>query len=114
MLISLSFHLLTTKTFVSYKVKKRPLTELCAPLVICFQIANSRTRWRCSFQWLSQDGGRADFPENLRESLFNKELSNEHTFIQIHLDGQHRTVPSPKRDNRHPYPYPAELIPNIA
>jgi hypothetical protein len=52
-------------------------------LAICFQIANS-----CSFKGLSQDGRGADFSENLRASLFNKDLSNEPNFRRIHLAGQ--------------------------
>jgi hypothetical protein len=39
-----------------YVVNKRPRTELCEPLEICFQIANGYTRWRCSFQGFSHDG----------------------------------------------------------
>jgi hypothetical protein len=39
--------------------------------------------------WLSQDGGREDFPKNYRASLFNYELSNEHNFGRIHLAGQY-------------------------
>jgi hypothetical protein len=35
-----------------YVVNKRPLTELCAPLAICSQKANSCTRWRFSFHGL--------------------------------------------------------------
>ncbi len=38
---------------------------------------------------LSQDRGRAKFAENLRASSFQKDLSNETTFGQIHLDGQY-------------------------
>ncbi len=56
-----------------YVVYKRPQTELCAPLAICFQIANGCTRCRCSFQGFSQDGERVDFSENLRVSLFDKD-----------------------------------------
>jgi hypothetical protein len=37
----------------------------------------------------SHDVGRADISENLRASLFNKDLSNEHTFNQIHNAGQY-------------------------
>ncbi len=37
---------------------------------------------------LSQDKGRTDFFKNLRASSYNKELSNETTFSQIHLPGQ--------------------------
>jgi hypothetical protein len=42
-------------------INKRPLTDLCAPLGIRIQIANSRTRWRSNFKGLPQHGGRADF-----------------------------------------------------
>jgi hypothetical protein len=41
-------------------VNKRPLTELCAPLAICFQIANS-IRWGCNSKGLLQHGGRRIF-----------------------------------------------------
>jgi hypothetical protein len=44
---------------------------------IHFRIANSRSRWRCNIKGLSQDGGRTDFSENLRSSLFNDDLSKE-------------------------------------
>jgi hypothetical protein len=44
-------------------VNKRPLTELCAPLEICFQTDNKKTRRRSNFKGLSQDGGLADFSE---------------------------------------------------
>ncbi len=57
-------------------------------LAICFQIANSCRRWRCSFQGISKDWSRADFSENLRDSLFNDDLSSEPNFSRIHLDGQ--------------------------
>ncbi len=46
-----------------------PRTDLCAPLEICFQRANSRTSWRCNFKGLSQHGGRVDFYKNLRALL---------------------------------------------
>jgi hypothetical protein len=46
-----------------YFVKKRPRTEMCALLAIQFRISNSRTRWRCNFKGLSQDGGRVYFPK---------------------------------------------------
>jgi hypothetical protein len=58
-------------------VNKRPLTELRATFAICFQTANSCTRWRYNFKGLSQDGGLADFSKSLPASLFNKYLSNE-------------------------------------
>jgi hypothetical protein len=38
------------------------------------------------FQGLSHDGVRAELAENLRTSLFNKDLSNDTTLSQIHLD----------------------------
>ena len=38
---------------------------------------------------LSQDGGWADFHQNLRASLFNKYLSTEPNFSQIHPGKQH-------------------------
>jgi len=38
---------------------------------------------------LSQDGGWADFHKNLCASLFNKYLSNEPYFSQIHLANQY-------------------------
>jgi hypothetical protein len=40
-------------------------------LGIRFRMANSRTRRRCNFKGLSQDGGWADFSHNLLASLFN-------------------------------------------
>jgi hypothetical protein len=42
-------------------VNKRSLTEMCATLAFCFQIANSCTRWACNVKGLLQHGGRADF-----------------------------------------------------
>jgi hypothetical protein len=42
-----------------------------AALAIRTLIANSCTRWRGIFEWHSQDGGRADFSNNLRSSLLN-------------------------------------------
>jgi hypothetical protein len=38
---------------------------------------------------LSQDGGRTNFSENLRASLFNDHLSNEPSFNQIHFADQY-------------------------
>ncbi len=58
-------------------------------VTICFQIANSCTRWRCNFKGLSQHGGRADFSKNLRASLFNNDLSNEPNICRNHLAGQY-------------------------
>jgi hypothetical protein len=59
-------------------------------LEIRFKIANSRSRWCRIFKGLSQDGwGWADFSKNLSVSLFNKGLSNESNFGQIHLAGQY-------------------------
>ncbi len=40
------------------------------------------------YKGLSRDGGGQNSMKNLRASLFNKELLNEITFSQIHLDGQ--------------------------
>jgi hypothetical protein len=34
-----------------------------------------------------QDRGSAEFDKNLRASLFNEDLSNDTTFLEIHLDG---------------------------
>ncbi len=44
-------------------VNKRPLTESCALLAMRKLIANGCTRWRCSFEGLSRDGGRASEPD---------------------------------------------------
>jgi len=44
---------------------------LCVPMTICFQIANSCTRWRYNFKGLSPHGGWVDFSKNLRALLFN-------------------------------------------
>ncbi len=60
-----------------YVVDKRLLTDLCAPLTIRFQIANSRTRLHCNFKGLSLHEGRVDFSKNRRASVFNDDLSNE-------------------------------------
>jgi hypothetical protein len=68
---------------------KRPLTELCALLTVRILIANSCTKWRCSFKGLSQDGERADFSKNLHASLFNEYLSIEPDFSRIHIAGQY-------------------------
>ncbi len=51
-------------------MNKRPLTDLCAPLAICFQKANSCRRWWSIFKGLSQDDRQTDFSTNLRASLF--------------------------------------------
>ncbi len=56
-------------------------------MVICFQIANSCTRWRRNFKGLSQHGGQANFSINICASLFNKDLLNEPNFGLIHLAG---------------------------
>jgi hypothetical protein len=40
-------------------------------LGIRFRMANSRTRLRCNFKGLSQDGGWANFSHNLLAYLFN-------------------------------------------
>ncbi len=57
-------------------------------LVRCL-IANYFTRLRCNFKGLSQDGGGADFSENLLASLFNDDLLNEPNFSRIHITGQY-------------------------
>ncbi len=44
-------------------------------------IANYCRRVRCNFKGLSEDEGGADFYKNLRDSLFNDDLSNESTVI---------------------------------
>jgi hypothetical protein len=55
-------------------------------------LANYRMRWRGIFKGLSQDGGRAVFLKNLRDTLihFNKDLSNE---PKIRPDPSRWTVP---------------------
>jgi hypothetical protein len=80
------------------EVKQKPQLKLCVLLTIWFQIANYCTRWRCTFNGL-QDGRRAKFAGNLRTSPFNKDLSNETAFSQIHLNGQYleRAQSSPSR-----------------
>jgi hypothetical protein len=70
-------------------VNKRPMPKLCAPLAICFQLANSCTRWRSNFKGSYRVGDGRIFLKNLRASLFNDDLSNEITFSQIHLAGQY-------------------------
>jgi hypothetical protein len=67
--------------------KKRPLTELYAPLAIVSVLPIKKQEGNLNFYGLSQDGGRTDFSENLYASLFNDEQSNEPTFSQIHLAG---------------------------
>jgi hypothetical protein len=46
-----------------YVVDKRSLTDLCAPLAIRFQIADSRTRWHCNFKGFSQHWEERSFPK---------------------------------------------------
>jgi hypothetical protein len=47
-------------------------------------------KWRGIFKELSQDGGRVDFyKKNLRDTFFNKDISNEPNFGLIHLAGQY-------------------------
>jgi hypothetical protein len=76
--------------YIVHVVNKRPLTELCAPLAICFQIANSCSKWRCNFKGLSQHGGRADFSKNpAPHSLMTTYRMNEPNFSRIHLAGQY-------------------------
>ncbi len=70
-------------------VNERSLTNLIPALQIRFWIANSCTTWRGIFKGLSQDGGWEYFSNNLRVCLFNKGLSNEPHFGQIHFAGQY-------------------------
>ena len=70
-----------------YDVKQKAQLELCVPLAIMLLIADIGTRWRCNFEGLSQDGGRAKFAEKLRASPFNEYLSYQTTFNRsISLD----------------------------
>jgi hypothetical protein len=69
----------------------RTLANGCAPLAVRFLIDNYYTRGRCNFTGLPQDG-QAKSAENIHDSPFNKDPSNETTIIQIHLTG-HWTVP---------------------
>jgi hypothetical protein len=55
-----------------------------AAILIFFQIAKKQGG-ALNFKELSQNVGRTKLAENLRASPFNKELSNETTFSQIHL-----------------------------
>ncbi len=57
--------------------KKRRQTELCAPLAIRFQIANSCMRWSGISKGLSQDGERGIFLKTIALSRPN--------FDRIHL-----------------------------
>jgi hypothetical protein len=41
------------------------------------------------FKGLSEDGGGADFLKSLRDTSFNKDLSNEPNFGRIHLAEQY-------------------------
>ncbi len=43
----------------------------------------------CPFKGLSEDGGGRIFLKNLCDTTFNKDLSNEPNFGQIHLAGQY-------------------------
>jgi hypothetical protein len=72
-----------------HDVKAKAQLEPWALLAIAFQIAKHCTRWRGNFKGFSQDGGRAKIAKNIRASPFNKDLSNDTTFSQIHLDGQY-------------------------
>jgi hypothetical protein len=71
-------------------IKKRPQTELCAPMGISILLANSCTRWRGIFKGLSHDGGPTDFSENLRALLFN-DYPIEWTYVQS--DPSRTTLP---------------------
>jgi hypothetical protein len=60
-----------------------------AALEIFLSNSQSKNGAVLNFKWLSQNGGRTDFSENLRVSLLIDDLSNEPTFSQSHLDGQY-------------------------
>ena len=56
--------------------------QVLITLAICFQITNSRTRWRSNFKRLAQHRRRTDFYRNLRASLdstFKEALSVQYT-----------------------------------
>ncbi len=78
-----------------HDAKDKLQLELCgrvAVLPIAFWIANCQLMNKvalANFKKLSQDRQRADFTKNLRASLYSRELSNDTTFSQIHLDGQY-------------------------
>ncbi len=52
---------------------------------------NSQQLYKVSLNlyWLSKGGGLADFSENLRDSLFNDDLSNKSNFSLNHLARQY-------------------------
>jgi hypothetical protein len=52
-------------------IDKKPQTDLCVPMAVCFQIANSCTRLRYNFKGLSWHRGWVGFSKNLRASFFN-------------------------------------------
>jgi|688.fasta_scaffold2877080_1 hypothetical protein len=70
-----------------YVVDKRPLKELCALLAICFQIDNSRMRWRCNLKGLSQQGEQAGFSK--KTPRLTDDRQNESDFGRIHLCGEY-------------------------
>ncbi len=72
-----------------FVVDKRPLTDLCVPLAIRLQTANSRTRQRCNVKGISQHGGLVNLSKNIRASRFYHGLSSDRNFGRIHLAGQY-------------------------
>jgi hypothetical protein len=69
-----------------------PLLLLGSLLLMASLFPNSQPKKQggvLNFKGLLQDGGRTDFSEKLRASLFNDDLKNEPTFSQIHLVGQY-------------------------
>jgi hypothetical protein len=51
-----------------------------AALEICFQIADQKKGRALNFKGLSQNGGRTNFSEYLRASLFNDDIPIKPTF----------------------------------
>ncbi len=76
-----------------YVLDKRPLTDLCAPLAICFQIDNSRVRCSCNLKGSNSMGDGRIFSK-ISSSLFNDDLSNEPYFSRIHFAGQYLPTPN--------------------
>ncbi len=58
-------------------------------LAIHFWIANSLWGGAVAVKGSHKMDGYGDFSENLRASLFNKDLSDEPNFRRIHLAGQY-------------------------
>jgi hypothetical protein len=72
-----------------HEIQAKPQREFCALLPIESLIANNCIRWRGIFKGLSQDDGLAKFAKNLHASVFNEDLLNDTSFIQVHLDGHY-------------------------